>query len=100
MVPLLLRFVNHFRPREGWPLLLLTLTALLCLPGALADANDDAGIVGLLILTILALIVVIRIVKRVIRASVRLVLIVGALLLVGAAVYVVYVFLTQGRLPF
>ena len=46
------------------------------------------------------MIVVIRIVKRVIRASVRMVLIVGVLLLVGAAVYVLYVFLTQGRLPF
>jgi transglutaminase-like putative cysteine protease len=87
MMPLLLRFVNHFRPREGWPPLLLTLTALLCLPGALADANADADIVGLLVLTILALIAGLRLARS--RLSARRAMILSGVLGIGLVVILV-----------
>jgi hypothetical protein len=84
MIPLLLRFADHFRPREGWIPLLLTLIAVLCLPATLAEASDDTDVVGLVSLTILALITGLRLARS--RLSARGATVPSGLLGIGLVV--------------
>jgi transglutaminase-like putative cysteine protease len=90
MVPLLIRFVNRFRPREGWTYFFLILAALLCPPAALAEANGRLDIVGLLILTTLAAIIGLRLARSQISAR-------GATAL-GGLMGIILVTIAVGRL--
>ena len=54
MLSLLIRAVNRCRPRDGWALLLLSLTALLCPAGALIATSRDLESGGTVLLSVLA----------------------------------------------
>jgi len=66
---LLTWFMNRFRPRNGWLSLLLTLTALLCLPASLSVQGDSDEAVGLFLLAILALILGLRLARSRLSAT-------------------------------
>jgi transglutaminase-like putative cysteine protease len=54
MASLLLKLLNHLRPREGWPPLLLLLVAVTCLPAALHSPGDGSSLFLLAIAASLA----------------------------------------------
>ncbi|MGD2205836.1 MAG: DUF3488 and transglutaminase-like domain-containing protein [Anaerolineae bacterium] len=87
MLPFLLRLVNHFRPREGWPPLLLSLAALLCPPAAIVTDNKALSTQGLLTLTILAVIVGLRLARS--RLTAKGATVAGGVLGSGLVVIVV-----------
>jgi transglutaminase-like putative cysteine protease len=63
VLPRLLRFVNRFQPREGWIPFLLAVLALLCAPAAILIVADELDADGLLLLTVLAAIVGLRLAR-------------------------------------
>lgn len=81
MAELLILLANRFRPREGWPAMLLTLVAVFCLPAVILGAEESLDSKGLLILTALAAFLTLRLVRS--RASGRQTALV--LTLLGAA---------------
>jgi transglutaminase-like putative cysteine protease len=83
MLPLLLRVIGHFRPREGWTLALLSLVALLCAPAAMLVLDAKLGGEGLLLLTVLAAILGLRLARSRLAAGAAAVL---AILLGGGLV--------------
>jgi transglutaminase-like putative cysteine protease len=87
MAEILAWLVHRFRPREGWPPFLLILTAVLCLPAALLIGGDGSGATGLIVLTGLAVLLGLRLVRS--RLSARYVILLGGLLGVGLAILVV-----------
>lgn len=74
----LLRLLNHFRPREGWPALLLTLAAVLCPAAAFLEAREDPGWGWLLSAPILAFCAALALARA--RASARTAATLGVLL--------------------
>jgi transglutaminase-like putative cysteine protease len=76
-----IRLLSRLRPREGWPAFLLTLSAVLCAPAALLQAAPDLGAGGMLLLTTLAVVVALRLVRS--RLSARGAALVAAALGLG-----------------
>ena len=87
MAEILAWLLNRLRPREGWPPFLLTLIAVLCLPAALFVDGGESGTTGLILLTVLAVLVALRMARS--RLSGRQAAILTTLLGVGLAVLVV-----------
>jgi transglutaminase-like putative cysteine protease len=87
MLPLLLRIVDRFRPREGWLLFLLTATALLCVPSAILFTNPELGAGRLFILALLGTLLGLRLARSRLRATTATLL--SALLGAGLVVLVV-----------
>ena len=48
------RFLKRIRPREGWPILLMALTALLCPAAALIQVTEGLGTERILVISVLA----------------------------------------------
>ncbi len=92
MLSLLIRFLNRFRPRDGWVPFFLTIGALFCPPAALIETNDDVDVWALLVLTTLAAIVGLRLARS--RLSAR-----GAMILAGLCGGILTVVLIGQLLP-
>jgi transglutaminase-like putative cysteine protease len=87
MLQLLVRLVRRFRPPTGWAPFLLLLGALLSPPAALLVMNASPGTGGLLLLTVLAAILGLRLARSPLTAAVAAVLAV----LLGAGLVIVVV---------
>jgi hypothetical protein len=87
MLELVAQLLGRVRPREGWLPLLLTLLALLCVPAAMDSEQDEMGVAGLLVLTVLSAVFGLRLARS--RLSARAVTILGLLTGLVLAVTVV-----------